>query len=119
MSYEDWRKQFSSDEEAARKGFEQAMNLAQEVAELRSDVTSIDIAYCTAINQRDALYGKLRECLGWLESDTFDYLRDMLHGQAGYTEMYTSIEKLRSMLESVLFSDGEDGKQTENESSRG
>lgn len=116
MSYEDWRKQFSSDEEAARKGFEQAMDLAQEVAELRNDVASIDIAYCAAINQRDALYGNLRECLGWLEADTFDYLRDLLHGQAGYPEMYTSCDKLRNMLEdavsrSVNYGDGEEAKE--------
>lgn len=77
----------------------------------------IEIAYNAMKAQRDMYRQCIRDCFGWLESDTEDLLRDLLLGQVGYPEMYTSIEKLRSMLEGVLFSGGEDGKQAENESS--
>ena len=102
MSYEDWRQQFDSDESAARRGFEQSLEMSGEVNELRRDIVGHQVAYAAMKAQRDHLSNVLREALVWIESDTDDWLRDLLHGQAGYSEMYTTIDKLRTIIEDGL-----------------
>lgn len=48
--------------------------------------------------QRDYLDGVIRESYGWIEGDTEVLLRDLLHGQVGYYEMYESVERLRIII---------------------
>jgi hypothetical protein len=112
MSYKDWRKQFESDDQAARRGYEQSFEIAHEFNLLQRDKISHDVAYEGMRAQRDAYRQCLRDCLSWIESDTEDLLRDLLHGTIGYPEMYASIEKLRIMMERALYPDAEDGQRT-------
>jgi len=114
MSYEDWRKQFENDEQAARMGYAQSLDIAHEYNTLKRDNVENDIAYGGMMAQRDAYRDCLLDCLLWIEGEIEDILRDLLHGQAGYPEMYNSVEKLRRMMEITLSaSDTVDGQESE------
>lgn len=85
--------------------------LEQNDKEASTERIEHDVAYEAMKAQRDCLSDTLRDALAWIDSDVELTLSDLLNQQAGYKEMYETVDKLRKILEVGWQSVCRDGNQ--------